>query len=564
MSTTPEITDEHPHRVTQLAQLHQRGWTWRQFAYCSFVCLGEVAFAYPSSIIGVTLTQPSFLEYMGLVDSTGTLTTKGNSLEGALSGMFQAGGIFGILATIYAMDRWGRKMAVIIISAVGIVSATLLCASQNIAMFLVFRFFAGFASWGAVTVTPVYSAEMSPAALRGFFGAMNGIFIGIGYAFATYMGLAFYDTKSQSLGIWRGIYGIGLIFCFIPLLSMLIIPESPRWLLMAGRVDEAKLAMQKLHTGSSRPMADVTRAEFLQMTKQAEHDKELNTSWTQIIRLPANRRRAALAAGFAFLGQSTAILVINNYNSILYKGLGYGTRQTLVFQCGWITTGLSGNIVGSLIIDYIGRRPLILGGIIGALACLCVETALVATYASPVPEVGANRSGIGAAVAFLYLFTFSYGVGVDTTLWIFCSEIFPNHLRAKGIAICTLSFCLTGLVYLEVAATAFANIGYKYYLVFISVCAVGIVWLWIVLPETTGMPLEEIAAVFGQEEEVVIFSSDLQKDIDTGEVFAIEHAGHHEDGIHGAGRHGAGRHKAGHHDAAPQEAAPQEATAPAS
>lgn len=71
----------------------------------------------------------------------------------------QAGGIFGILATIYAMDRWGRKMAVVIISVIGIVSGTLLCASQNMAMFLVFRFFAGFASWGAVTVSTFWHSK---------------------------------------------------------------------------------------------------------------------------------------------------------------------------------------------------------------------------------------------------------------------------------------------------------------------------------------------------------------------------------------------------------------------
>ena len=93
--------------------------------------------------------------------------------------------------------------------------------------------------------------------------------------------------------------------------------------------------------------------------------------------------------------------VINNYNPILYKGLGYGTRQTLVFQCGWITTGLSGNIVGSFFLDKVGRRPLILFGIIGCLVALCVETALTASFATPVPAVDPNLGGIGAAVAML-------------------------------------------------------------------------------------------------------------------------------------------------------------------
>ena len=239
----------------------------------------------------------------------------------------QAGGCFGILATIYAMDRWGRKASVICISVVGVISGSLLCASQNMAMFMVFRFFAGFASWGAVTVStlhdldnstefystnhfqaPVFSAELSPTSLRGFFGGMNGIAIGIGYAFATYMGLAFYDTHSTSLDIWRGPYGISLIFSFIPLISMFFVPESPRWLLMAGRIDDAKKAMQKLKDLKSAEWPVDSVAEFYQMEKQVEHDKEMSTSWAQMVRLPADRRRVALAAGFAFLAQSTAIL----------------------------------------------------------------------------------------------------------------------------------------------------------------------------------------------------------------------------------------------------------------
>ena len=97
--------------------------------------------------------------------------------------------------------------------------------------------------------------------------------------------------------------------------------------------------------------------------------------------------------------------VINNYNSILYKGLGYGTRQTLKFQCGWITTGMTGNIVGSIFMDTLGRRNLIILGMCGCLTFLCLETALVASFASPVPAVDPNRAGIGAAVAMLSVIT---------------------------------------------------------------------------------------------------------------------------------------------------------------
>ncbi|KAK5690733.1 hypothetical protein LTR17_025842 [Elasticomyces elasticus] len=137
--------------------LTQRSWTWKECFYCGLVCLGEVAFAYPSSVIGVTLAQPSFLGYMSLIDGEGVLTSRGASLIGAMSGLYQAGVCFGIIATIYTMDHRGRRWTVILISTI------------------------------AVTVTLVYTAELSPNGLHGFFGAVNGVAIGLGYAFATYI-----------------------------------------------------------------------------------------------------------------------------------------------------------------------------------------------------------------------------------------------------------------------------------------------------------------------------------------------------------------------------------------
>lgn len=77
-----------------------------------------------------------------------------------------------------------------------------------------------------------------------------------------------------------------------------------------------------------------------------------------MISKPSNRKRTFLACGFAFIGQSTAVLVINNYGPALYKSLGYGTKDQLALQCGWITVGIVFNLVGAVIMDRLGRRPL--------------------------------------------------------------------------------------------------------------------------------------------------------------------------------------------------------------
>ena len=111
--------------------------------------------------------------------------------------------------------------------------------------------------------------------------------------------------------------------------------------------------------------------------------------------------------------------------------------------------------------DRVGRRPMLLVATGGTCCCLIIETALVATYA----EAGTNHSALGAAVFALYLFIAFYSAGIDTCGFVYYAELFPNHLRAKGLALVVATICLTEIVYLEVSPTAFANIGWKFYLV---------------------------------------------------------------------------------------------------
>lgn len=115
-----------------------------------------------------------------------------------------------------------------------------------------------------------------------------------------------------------------------------------------------------------------------------------------------------MGMGFAFVGQSTAVLVINNYGPTLYAALGYGTRDQLALQCGWITVGIIFNAVGAAIMDRTGRKPLLLLGVAGCCACLIIEAAMVAQYAA----AGTNKAGLGVGVAAFYVFLAFYSVGM--------------------------------------------------------------------------------------------------------------------------------------------------------
>lgn len=111
--------------------------------------------------------------------------------------------------------------------------------------------------------------------------------------------------------------------------------------------------------------------------------------------------------------------------------------------------------------DRFGRKPLMIFGVAGCCVCLCVEAAMVALYA----DEGTNKAGLAVGVAAFYIFLLVYSFGVDVAGVVFYSELFPNHIRSKGVSLCMVSIALTDLVYLQATSSAFANIGWKFFLV---------------------------------------------------------------------------------------------------
>ena len=273
---------------------------------------------------------------------------------------------------------------------------------------------------------------------------------------------------------------------------------------MHGRVDEAKAIVLRLHKLKSDPNNDFAEAEFYQMHQQAEVDRKLDPSWFELFRRPSYRKRCILAMTFAFIGQSSGVLVWNNYGPTIYANLGYDTEYQLIFQCGWISVGIVFNAVGALLMDRTGRRPLLLLGVGGCCVSLIIEAAMSATFA----ETGSANLG-RAGVAAAYLFLAFYSVGIDVAGVVFYSELFPNHVRTKGIALSIATISLTDLVYLQVAPTAFATIGWKYWLVFIIITFFGFFWTWRFIPETKGIPLEEMSSIFGDSEDVAVYARDI-------------------------------------------------------
>lgn len=119
------------------------------------------------------------------------------------------------------------------------------------------------------------------------------------------------------------------------------------------------------------------------------------------------------------------------------------------------------NLIGALIMDKVGRRPLMIAGLAGCCVCLIIFTAIVAVYATE----GTNKAATSAGVAMLYIFLAWYSIGLDSAGTVFYAELFPNHTRSKGLPLAVATIALTDLIWLQAAETALTHIGWKYFLV---------------------------------------------------------------------------------------------------
>ena len=339
------------------------------------------------------MAQPSFLAYFELdtrPDATDIIST--------MNGLFQAGSFVGALMITWVGDRWGRKMAITVPAILVLISGACLAGSVNVSMFLAFRFFSGMGSWMLLGSVPVWMTEIVPPKNRGLLVDIHSASLLTGYFFATWAGFGFYHYHPAANNQWRAPLGLQCVPAFIVLCAMYWLPESPRWLIQHGKHEEARRILNRLHA------SDEAAIEYSQIDAQIRLDKHLPNSWMSMITKPSYRKRTLYAIGLACGIQFTGVLVINNYGSVIYEGLGFGVSQTLLYQAGYITLSLGTGIMAIFVIDLLPRNKMVALGTFLTITCLTVEAALVANYPTGPNE---NKAALKAAVAMTFLYIVS-------------------------------------------------------------------------------------------------------------------------------------------------------------
>ncbi|KAF5537577.1 hypothetical protein FMEXI_9783 [Fusarium mexicanum] len=448
--------------------------------WCAFaVGIGSLLWGYDSGIFGTALAQTYFEDKFH----------PSSSMLGGIISVYTAGGAVGSLLSGPIGNKFGRRGTIRIGAVVAALGTALQTAAENTAMLIVGRLIAGLAIGIIYFAIPMFLSEIAPHTQRGLFTGLHSQFVGFGYMTSNWIGYGVSYTTGQFT--FRFPVGLQVFWALLLLALSFTIPESPRFLVERGKLDEAEIVLKRLRTGNDDEML---QRELTQMRDQIQWERENEESTLKVmLTKPSYRKRLLLGCGVQIGQQICGISAINYYQTIMYKSLGIHGHVVLLLAGVWGATGPLANIFCLVwIIDRVRRRTLFMVGSAAMAIDIAIVMALVAVYGGSSNTV-ANGFGIFFLIFFGILFSLSWNSGAP----VYTAEIFPTQIRAFGGAISTFWSFVIQVVLAQASPTALSNVGWRYYFFFIAMNLFTLAMVFFFLPETLGKSLEEISEVFG-------------------------------------------------------------------
>jgi SP family arabinose:H+ symporter-like MFS transporter len=442
------------------------------YLVCLVAALGGFLFGFDTAVISGTVS----------------LVKSGFGLSAVSEGWFVScallGCIIGVSVSGKLSDSYGRKIVLIISAVLFLVSAVGCMLTDTFTQLIIFRLIGGLGIGVASMVSPLYISEFSPSRYRGMMVSLYqlALTIGIVVAYFTNAFLANHANDVFSAGlaqhifsneVWRAMLGLGAVPAAIFLVSLFMVPESPRWLLLKGQEDKARAILIKID-GEAAATNEINAF-------KAQDDSE-NTSIKELFK-PVYRKALWIGLLLPFLSQVCGINAVIYYGPRILEQAGFTLNNALG---GQVTIGLV-NVVFTFVaiftIDKWGRKPLLFVGIGGAVVSLIIIGALFALGVTSGPWI------LIFILAFIACFAFSFG----PVCWVVIGEIFPNAVRGKAMALATLSLWVGNFLVGQLTPLMLEGLGSSWTFWLFALCCSPALWItWKLIPETKGRSLENI------------------------------------------------------------------------
>ncbi|CCF44158.1 lactose permease [Colletotrichum higginsianum] len=445
--------------------------------------LSSASVGYDGSMMNGLQTLPQWRQFFGNPEG---------AILGLMNAVYPLGKVVALFVVTYVGDRWGRKLPLSIGLVACIAFAVLQGLAQGLPSFVTARALLGFFTTFISQPSPIIITELAYPTQRGKVTALYNTFFYFGSIFAAWC--TFGTFKIASTWSWRIPSLLQGAVPLFQLLGLYFLPESPRWLMRRGRKEEARRIFANYHAGGdlNDPLVEFEMRE-VELTLGEEAEALSQSSWLELVRTPANRKRTLIAVILGFFSQWNGVAVVSYYLTLVLNTIGITEvkDQTLINGLLQIFNWIISTCLGALMVDRLGRRPLFLISTAGMLASYIAWTGLTSHFVASRDEATGR-----AVVAFIFIFYFFYDIAWTPLLQAYPVEIFPYTLRGRGLSITYVS-AFTGLIIgNQVNPIAMKSIAWKYYIVFCCILGALFGLIWFLFPETKGHTLEEIREVF--------------------------------------------------------------------
>ncbi|KAH7635938.1 general substrate transporter [Sordaria sp. MPI-SDFR-AT-0083] len=436
-------------------------WLTKLFLTSIFLGLGVT-----SGIITPSLALSSFLEYFDNPDA---------ALRGAIVSVYQADAWLGSASVGITSDRLGRRKAIAFGCTCGALGGALMTGAAHVSMLIIGRMLVGYAVGTITGVAPVFGAEIAKTHERARINAVTQMMCAWGFFVALWTGVG--EGKWHNPNQWRAGFAIQSIPALALGVGVLFISESPRWLCLKGRHEEAEKAFRSYHHNGS-------------------NDEWCKEEFRQLLKTPAFRKSLFVGSFVWVAAILSGISFIQYFQPAIYATLQYNQGQQLLIS------GLYGSVapvacLASLVfVDRIGRKKILVSSASLLSLCYLIITITAAVFpARPgLPTIEAAQRGL---IACIFVVSANYSALLGPMTWIIPPEVFTTELRGKANAVAQVLHYSTSLIITQCSPIALAAVGWKYYIFFILNNAMCTIVFAITCPETRGKSLEDMSEIFG-------------------------------------------------------------------
>lgn len=457
-------------------------------AIAAIAAMGGFLFGFDEAVISGTVDRVSSQFRLDVMTSGWFVSS---ALLGAIIGVIVGGNL---------SDRYGRKSTMICSGALFAVSMIGCAMAPSFIYLVVYRLIGGIGIGVASIVCPMYISEIAVAKRRGLLVSLYQLAVTIGVVGAYLsnkwlLGIAMDGDNSFSGMLhylfvdewWRGMLGIGVVPSVVFLISVFFIPESPRWLVLRGRLDKAKDVFSRIYGN------DETAVKH-QIDATLEVTRTNGTSGYAALLRPGILRAVLIGVAIAMLGQFMGVNAVLYYGPSIFKDAGLSDGDAFFYQVLVGAANMLTTIAAMFIIDKVGRKTLIYYGVSG----MIISLLLIGAYFTWGAEMGISHVFL---LIFFLLYIICCAGSICAVIFVILSEMYPLAVRGAAMSVAGLALWVATFLVGQLTPWMLHTLSPAgTFLLFAIMCVPYMLIMWKLVPETTGKSLEEIERFWMNDE----------------------------------------------------------------